>query len=256
MSYIIFFFLNLSNFWIWEIVKFNLLIAIVILLATLFLSQNLRGSNFRYRKLFHFSFIFLFTILIFFQVSTNKLTHLTEIKNDDRRLIDMRLKEYPPTYITLGKKVIWLPMAHWFEERKEMIIFSRITKNFSEIVDPNLYFFGNHPRERVGVKESLKFPFTTIPFFMYGIFIITKSKQNKFWLLSLIVALVSLSIVGSNNPVGPFILYPFISTATAIGAEKSLSLLNSYNRVLSKLFLIIFLIIYFLVVIQGIYVQT
>ena len=95
-----------------------------------------------------------------------KYESLTLLNNDQIRIKDMRLKSYPPVYLTFDTKTLWIPVAHWFEERKESIAFFRILKNVSETVDLNLYFFANHPRERVGYNEFEKFPYIFIPAFL------------------------------------------------------------------------------------------
>ena len=46
----------------------------------------------------------------------------------------------------------------------------KLQRNFFANLDPNLYFFASHPRERMGVEEFAKFLPIFLPFFLIGVF--------------------------------------------------------------------------------------
>lgn len=101
-------------------------------------------------------------------------------------------------------------------ENKPLYIFHKFEQNLLRTLDVNLYFFGNHPRERAGIREFEKFSFLFLPFFILGLL---KAVKIFPWQLSisLLIPLLELSIIGEDNPVGPFILSPFFSVTIAIG---------------------------------------
>lgn len=207
-----------ANLWIYKIFAANFLLGILVLLTTILLLKNKR------------LFLLLFIPILFSQVQTTNKTSLTAIANDDRRVIDMRLRAYPYKLLRIG---------YWLEERKESIIFTRVTSNLFENLDPNLYFFSNHPRQRVGIKEFEKFPYILLPFFLLGIFDLVSKKNKIFWLISFLVPLTILSIIGNKNNLGPFSLFPFIAVSICEGLKR-----------LHSKYLKIFILVLVLVLIQ------
>lgn len=196
----------LLNLWIWRILSINLFLGLILISITLCLSVLLVKPN---KKLTGILAI-LGVLLLILQWTTTKSVSLTDLSNDQIRVRDMRLREYPPIY--------FLPIAHWFEGRRESIAFFRLLDNFSQAVDPNLYFFANHPRERVGVKEFEKFPYVFLPAFVIGILILAERKKKVF-LLSLLLPFTVLTLKGSDNPLGPFTLFPAVAVAIATGMK-------------------------------------
>ena len=196
----------LLNLWLWRILSINLFLGLILISITLCLSVLLVKPN---KKLTGILAI-LGVLLLILQWTTTKNASLINLSNDQIRVRDMRLREYPPIY--------FLPIAHWFEGRPESIAFFRLLDNFSEAVDPNLYFFANHPRERVGVKEFEKFPYLFLPAFLIGILILAE-KKKKVFLLSLLLPFTVLTLKGSDNPLGPFTLFPAVSVAIAAGMK-------------------------------------
>lgn len=178
----------------------NLLIGILVIVTTVFLYRNSKY------------FPFFFFVLLVFQVTTTQKNSLTNIANDDRRVIDMRLRAYPSKVLRIG---------YWLEERRESIALGRVTKNFFENLEPNLYFFANHPRERVGMEEFEKYHFVFLPFFLAGFFSLVKAKQWLLPMLSFVIPLTILSFVGNQNILGPFSVFPFFSVCIANGLKKS-----------------------------------
>ena len=194
------------NVWVWRVLSINFFLGLVLIFATFCLSVLIIKSS----KNIIGIFAVLGTVLLVAQWVTTKDFSLTELTNDQIRVRDMRLREYPPIY--------FLPIAHWFEGRRESIAFFRLLDNFSEAVDPNLYFFANHPRERVGIKEFEKFPYIFLPAFLIG-FLILAQKKKKVFFFSFLLPLTVLTLKGSDNPLGPFTLFPAVSVAIATGMK-------------------------------------
>lgn len=192
---IYFFLLLLLNLWIWKIVSVSLLIGLVVILTTIF----------RVKKIG----IFLLFLLLFFQVKTTNRVPLTHLSEDEIVRQIQRMREYDNPRI-----------AHILEERPEALVFFRIQNNLSQLVDPNFYFFANHPRERAGINEFEKFPYLLIPFFIYGFYKLVRKKEYFFLIFYLFLPLLVLSLIGLNNPLGPFSLFPFILATSYEGFIK------------------------------------
>ena len=206
------------------------------MLASIFLWLGFQEN----KKFYFYISTVLFSLLLFFQWKTSFITSLT-YRNDNEKVIQQEwLKAYPPIYIKIDGKTIWIPIAHWLEQRKEFLVFYKLEENFSEVVDPNLFFFTNHPRERVGVREFEKFPYILLPIFIVGLFSI-KKKNLKDVLLGL-SPVVLISFIGNSNPMGPFALFPFFAAIISIGLAPNFS---------KKQFLIPFVALFILVFIQS-----
>lgn len=203
-----------------------------------------RGNN-------KFLYIFLASVLILvlFQINTTNLQDLSYLNNDEQRVQHMRLNEYPPVKISLFGKTVWVPIAHWLEERKEMIIFYRLEENFFQAIDPNLYFFSNHPRERVGVNEFEKFLYPLLPFFFVGIYRYVKEKQY-FLIGTMFFSVIVISIVGFVNALGPFLIFPYISLAIYLGLEHVYVRIQKWSIVNKVVAVSTFLLLYGLSFVQ------
>lgn len=238
-----------TNLWIWRIFAQNGLIAIILLFATtaLYLSQNQKPARFVQK-----TFTAIFLLLLFFQWKTTQISSLSYLDNDQQRIQQMRLREYSPAALTLGSKKIWIPIAHWFEGRKETISLFRMKDNFSESLDPMLYFFANHPRERVGVEEFEKFPYILLPFFLIGIFSKKFKIRSKTFVFSFFAPIVLATFIGNNNRLGPFSLFPFITVTAAYGlwltSERLKKIPKKKGRNISLVFLTVFALVFIQVI--------
>ena len=245
MNFLILIFVLLGNLWIWRVFSFDILLGFFVVATSIFLYLAL------VRKDKNYSFIFfgIFTLLLIFQWKTTEVKSLTQLSNDEQRLQQMRLKEYPPA---------WLRVGYWFEGRHESIAFFRILNNFSEVIDPNLYFFANHPRERVGFTEFEKFPYILFPIFLLGLFFVVKKHgRNNAFLASFVAPILFTSIFGHKNPLGPISIFPFIAIATAFGFKSVLkwtqSLSVSYKKALTFGFVILFALVFLQTITYAIY---
>jgi len=216
MNLVVLFLSIFCNLWIWRIFSLNSLLFLVLIFSSLLIIF----SHFKRNTIFSLLFLGSLFLLIIFQYKyTKPPTSLTLMTNNDIYIKDTRMKEYPPVKISAFGKTLWLPVAHWFEERKEIIAIGRIANNFSEIIDLNLYFFANHPRERVAVNEFEKFPYLFLPFFIYGILKLNK-RILKIIPVLLFCIIIFLSFIGNKNELGPFILFPFFALFLFFGFQN------------------------------------
>lgn len=143
---------------------------------------------------------FIMAGLLVVQVNITKTRSLTQIANDDRRLIDLRLSAYPP--------ITFLPIAHWLEQKNITIAMTRMAESFFENLDPNQYFFANHPRERVDHVEIQKLLFVFLPFSLIG-FMVMGDKYRRLLIFSLL-GLTVLSHFGNSTQFGNIFFYPLL----------------------------------------------
>lgn len=235
MSHFLFAIVLLGNLWIWKILTFNIFLALLVATTSIALYLLVQRKSVRLTMLFSI----LFLILLFFQLRTTLVQNLTYLDNDQQRLQQERLRQYPPQFLRIG---------YWFEGRNESIAFFRVRENFFEVLDPNLYFFANHPRQRVGVKEFEKFPYLLLPLFIYGIFKLSRRKTNKFFYSSFFLSVFLISFIGNNNPLSSFSLFPFFTVSIFRGAEELYKACTEKYR--TKLFVIVGIFLLFLVLIQ------
>lgn len=179
--------------------------------------------------------------ILFLEYKTTFKNSLTYLSPGEKLNQEIRLRSYQPISVRIANKTFYIPAANWLELRRETVSFYRIEQNISEVVDPNLYFFANHPREKYGVIEFEKFPYILLPFFVIGLFSIKRKTLNLF--LIGLSPFVLISIIGSDNPIGPFGLFPFFANTIGLG------LLTIPNK---KKFLIPLVIILIIVFIQTI----
>lgn len=223
------------NFWIWKIFALNIFAGTITLLTTIFLWADIEERNDKY---FYLAAFFL-VLLVFFQYRTSSINSLTFLNTSEKVNQQLRLRAYPPVSIKILGKTIWIPLANWFELRPETVAVYKLGDNLGENLDPNLFFFANHPRERVGVREFEKFPYILLLPFVIGL-LSFKKKYTRDVVLSL-SPLVLLAIIGNSNPAGPFVLFPFIAITTALGLVPIFA---------KKKYAIIFLIAFVLVFLQ------
>ena len=172
-------------------------------------------GNIYEKEKFSYVFLIFFLVLLLFQWKTTTPQSLTILDNDEQRIRTERIKYYAPSehYVRVAFKRLDLVN---FLEGDFNTASKRVQRNFFETIDPNIYFFGGHPRERVWANDFEKFAYIfAIPFFigLYNLIILKK------WLFfyGLIICIVLLSIIGHKNQFGPFILFPFIVTSITSG---------------------------------------
>lgn len=199
-------FLLLTNFWWWRIVTYSLPLASLIIVTTAFLILLLRGK-------LSIKFVFIpFIILALWSLLSTKRIPLSFQTESERVQSIERVKGYPLIYS--------LPIAHWLEERQETLALYTLQKNFFESLDPGLYFFNNHPRERVGYKEFEKFSFVVLPIFILGAVSVWETKKRRSAFLFFVIPILLFTCIGTNTPLGPILLFPFIFAVTNVGVEK------------------------------------
>lgn len=185
------------NFWLFQVVKFNVFAGLLLIASTIAIDLWLKHKIDRRLPLL------LFASLLFLQFQTTTRESLDSLNLESQLLVQMRLREYP--------------MAHLFESRPELLVFFKIQENLAQTLDPNFYFFANHPRERAGIQEFEKFPYILLPVLLIGIVYTIQRKAQKQLLFIAVVPIALLSLIGHKNNLGPLSLFPFLVIATSHG---------------------------------------
>ena len=226
-------FVLIFNFWIWRVFAFNIFLGVLLIFSSLFLLLALQSEQ----KKYFYLVIATTSFLLFFQWKTSHITPISYLNEHETLLLQERLRGYPPIGFSLGSKKIWIPVANWLELRRETLAFYKMQANISEVLDPNLYFFANHPRERVGVVEVENFPYVFFPAFVFGFFALSK-KDSK--LVAVFLSpLVLISLIGNSSPAGPLSLFPVVAVLTSLGLEKMIT-----KKTHVALFIVLFVFIF------------
>lgn len=138
-------------------------------------------------------FIILTFVLLTAQIAVSPKPSLFYQSEIDLVEIRERMADYPPKFYRL---------AHILEERKEVLLFNKIQKNFFEILD----------------LKSIYFIF--IPFLAIGFFNLIERKKFSLLIILLLLPLIVLSIIGINKVYGNFCLYPFFIISIFYGLNK------------------------------------
>ena len=203
--------ITLVNPWIWKIAGSNLILFFLLILTTLFLYLSIL------RKRYYYLFFFLFIIIILFQWKTTAFQSLILLDNDEQRIQKLRLEFYKPS-LHYVRVIFHRLNLNDFLEGDFTTASSRIQRNFFETIDPNVYFFGGHPRERVWANDFEKFTFIFVIPFLTGAYSLALEGKRLIY-LNLLISVVLLSIIGHKNPLGPFILFPFFIVTISYGLK-------------------------------------
>ena len=204
-----------ANAWIWRIFKFNVPLFILLIFLTIILNY-LKFQKIT-RKLL-IVFVILLGIVTFFQWKTTTPQSLTLLDNDEQRIQQERLMFYKPS-LHYTRVIFARAKVKEFLEGDINTAFSRLQRNFFETIDPNVYFFGGHPRERVWAFDFEKFPFILLVPFAIGLYFEILKKRILTYVY-LFISVILLTFIGHRNNLGPFILFPLFCTFIYLGLLK------------------------------------
>lgn len=201
------FFLVFSNFWIFRIFSQNLFVGIILVVVTSVIMLN------HHKKVLAVCLC----ILLFMQYQTTNIRNLNLLDNDQQRVLQERIRSYPLTYIDVFGKVLWLKPEIWIEQNNFVIAASKVEENFFENLDVNKYFFAGFPRNDNSDFE--KFPYVYLPVFILGLLNLISKKRYETIFLTFVTPVIFLGMIGNENKLGPFSLFPFFVAVFAEGFE-------------------------------------
>jgi len=179
----------IGNYWTHFLFSHNLtgLIIVISISVLLFISDYLKK----------FKYLIFLLPLIYIIFSFNYKNTVFNLSPEEIYFINQRRAYFPN--LSVGK----------IYENKLFRFSFNYQKNIFEGLDINYYFFGTHPRERVGITEIRKFPFVYLPFFIVGLFSLLK-KQKFIYLLYF---LSSIFLASFFRPIDiySFLFFPFMA---------------------------------------------
>lgn len=203
-------FFSIANFWIWRIIKTDLLLgfALISLSVTLIYIVKIKfNQNF-----------FLITLILTLFISTKLLitgfdNNLIILSPDQQKQLGERHGYFA---IDLGKLFQNKFVLRFYKDVYPYlnIYGSNIFNNLS----PNLYFFANHPREREKVEEFSMYPSIFVIPFLVGVIYFFNSSN-------LIIGYVMFTFlitgfIKQTYIFGPVLFFPLINLIISIGFLK------------------------------------
>ena len=120
---------------------------------------------------------------------------------------------------------------------KAWLFLNKILSNFFSLTDINNYFFAFHPRESVLTNQNLvKYSFSTLPYFVVGMFNIRKFKMSSWYITCLISLIFSLSFL-KNFDINDFVPWLFLSLICVNGYKITVKKPNCLTYLLFFAFL-------------------
>lgn len=218
--YLLFLAVTLGNLWIWWIFKENFIIGILlVILSYLFFKQVIikaQAGQF-------IALIFIFIIVTFFTLRVGFDKNIFFISAEEQAQQDARHGLYAVELGQLYKNKLSLNFYKYFNSS-----IHKLERNFFYNLDPNLYFFASHPRERPGIGEFDKYPWILLPFFITGLFVIFQYYP--------IVGIYFIWITFMSmflNPaysLGPVLFFPLINVVIALGLIYFIQLVKKKTR--------------------------
>lgn len=98
---------------------------------------------------------------------------------------------------------------------------AKLQHNFFGNLDPNLYFFASHPRERLGIEEFKKYSPIFLPFFLIGALYSIYVPLFGILIYSISVLFLS-SIISPAYELGPMLFFPIVNFMVTIGIVLSI----------------------------------
>lgn len=138
--------------------------------------------------------------------------------------IDQSLWQHSPEEIfLLNQRRSFYPFFGQLFQNKFTLSLNKFKGNLFYNLDPNLYFFATHPRERLGIKEFEKFPALFLPLFLIGFFLFLKKSSPKV-IIFVFVTLFLSAFISPASFSGPIVMYPVIVYLISLGLRQAFKL--------------------------------
>lgn len=204
------------NPWWWVILQKNLVAGILVFVLSLFLYFYFWQT--KSKRLF--SAVLILTIILFvigikeaFDESIFRLSAL------DIQQLNKRHEFYASG---LGKLYTNRITLSYFKNFSMPIL--KLQSNFFGNLDPNLYFFASHPRERVGIEEFEKYLLIFLSFFIIGFIYSIYRLELGLLTYTVGVSFVS-SLISPKYNLGPILFFPIINFLIVLGIILSFKML-------------------------------
>ncbi len=209
-----------GNLWIWRIVKENFVIGIfLVILSYLFFKQVIiKAQKGQFTAL-----IFIFIIVAFISLRVGFDKNIFIISTEEQLQQNVRHGLYAVELGQLFKNKFSL---HFYKDLSLAIY--KLERNLFYNLDPNLYFFASHPRERPGIGEFDKYPWILLPFFIAGLFLAVQY-YPIIGIYFIWAALISMFLNPAYS-LGPVLFFPLINVVIALGLIYFFQLVKNKKR--------------------------
>lgn len=209
-DFLIILIVSFLNFWIWKVFRINLMMFFLMISLTLLIFNSTK-ERFSTRSIFLPMFtISVIVILLILDKGIDRT--IWNMNQSETFFINQRRQFYPTD---LGKLL----------QNRINLSFYKLEKNFFDNLDPNLYFFASHPRERSGIDEFEKFSFILLFFFLIGLGYLLIYTNLTFIFYAAITVLLS-AFIDPSIRYGPIFFFPLICLVISTGLLQTIKLLE------------------------------
>jgi hypothetical protein len=192
-----------ANPWIWKIFTHAPLMALALILLSIFLIFRIK-----------FLAILFFIVLSIFLIKTNFNSNIFHPSSIEMVVLRNRFNIYAQSLGQIYRNRFGLYFHYTIAPP-----IAKFYTNLGYNMDPNLYFFANHPRERATASEFEKFSFLLLPVFILGAITIF-SGRHIFLIVYCIFSLLVSAIISPGFELGPILIFPFIVAMLYLGFLK------------------------------------
>lgn len=192
----------LSNFWIYQIYKFNFFFGEVLVVETVLLFLSLYIKNRAISIL-----IFIIFVVLSFSLYRNRFdknvfssSTVESIQTEERRQFYSN---------EIGKIYRNRVGILYFDTLR--LYSNKISNNFFSALDLSLYFSPN------SLMENEKYPLILAPFFIIGFLALLVAKNQTISIVYFILALFQNSLINLDSKIGPLLMFPFITLCITLG---------------------------------------
>lgn len=196
--------------WTWKILNDNVFLCLLLILITAIFVKLLLINKFCAILILILCCAFLVASVINLQLGFDQDFHKLNV--NEKVQLDERHKYYARE---LGELFLNKYALNYYKNYNPF--FYKFQRNVFSVLDPNLYFFASHPRERAGINEFEKFPSVYLFLFIFGILYILQKRQLIAVVTYLLVAVFISGFIAPAFILGPILLFPFISTIISLG---------------------------------------
>lgn len=197
---------TIANYWFWQILRNNIFLLLILLVVEFALFILVNQGN-KTNKI----------LLFFITLTLVLIPSIFLIKQFDRNLnINSPSETYTLNqrhgYLAEGLGVLF---TNKISQRYYLNFDTGIKKylqNVSYTVDPNLYFFRSHPREKSGIDEYEKYSPFVLPLFIIGVvFILVNAAGFTTLLTYSAFAILITGLISPGYKLGPILMFPVIN---------------------------------------------
>ena len=213
-NYIFLLVLTVANFWIWQIFSGSLILGIILLIIELglFVLITKTGLKRSYTFVISLSVLLLLVFSAFLLKNEFDNTLLTTSPTE------ISILNQRHGYLSEGLGIIFTNrfVQHYYKDYS--MATGKYLRNVFYTLDPNLYFFRSHPREKAGIDEYEKYSPFVLPLFVIGVLFLTiRWRKYKFLILYFIPAVLLTGFISPNYKLGPLLMFPLVNIILYLG---------------------------------------